>query len=140
MTNRALRFALTSLAALALAGAAAVAGEGPASGAVEAASSPQVPRTLAYFANHRHDATLMADLGMLMDACQKGHMTHVIVGLSHCDWLNRPEGKGACVSLNGLLENPPPGNSLMIATGINDSGWIVGQTLGGKPFLLAPMN
>ena len=108
MTNSALRFALTSLAALALAGAAALAGEGPASGATEAAaSSPPAPRTLAYFANYRHDPTLMADLGMLMDACQKGHMTHVIVGLFHCDWLNRPEGMGACVSLNGLYLDDP---------------------------------
>ena len=44
------------------------------------------------------------------------------------------------VDLNDLVENPPPGDSLMIATGINDNGWIVGQTLGGKPFVLTPKN
>lgn len=47
-------------------------------------------------------------------------------------------GGGVPQDLAALVDNPPPGDSLMIATGINDSGWIVGQTLEGKPFLLTP--
>ena len=50
-----------------------------------------------------------------------------------------PGGFGSTpLDLNDLVENPPPGDRLMIATGINAGGQIVGQTLGGRPFLLTP--
>jgi len=60
-------------------------------------------------------------------------------GEGRCRAFLLPGGYGSTpLDLNDLVENPPPGDRLMIATGVNDSGRIVGQTLGGKPFLLTP--
>jgi len=60
-------------------------------------------------------------------------------GEGRCRAFLLPGGFGSTpLDLNDLVENPPPGDRLMIATGINRGGQIVGQTLGGKPFLLTP--
>ena len=110
MKKLAFRVVLACLAALALTGAATMAGGGPAPEATEVeASAYQGPRSTAYFANYHQDPSLLPDLAMLVDSCQKGYMTHVIVGLFHCDWRDRSIGKpsGGCISLNGTYLNDP---------------------------------
>lgn len=106
----AFRVVLACLVALALTGAATMAGGGPAPEVAEVeASAQQSPRCTAYFANYHQDPTLLVGLAMLVDSCRKGYMTHVIVGLFHCDWRDRSIGKpsGGCISLNGTYLNDP---------------------------------
>jgi hypothetical protein len=52
-------------------------------------------------------------------------------------FLKDPGGE-APLDLSDLVVDLPPGETLTIATAINDSGLIVGQTLSGRPFLLTP--
>jgi probable HAF family extracellular repeat protein len=60
-------------------------------------------------------------------------------GEGRCRAFLLPGGFGSTpLDLDDLVENPPPGDRLMIATGINRGGQIVGQTLGGRPFMLTP--
>ena len=86
MKSSAIRFVLIGLVVLALAGPGVMAGEGPVPEANESvAPAHRTLRCTAYFANYHQDASLLADLAMLVDSCQRGYMTHVIVGLFHCD-------------------------------------------------------
>jgi hypothetical protein len=135
MKNPAIRCVGACLAALAITGAATMAGEGSAQEAAEAeASAQQSPRCTAYFANYHQDLTLLAGLAMLVDSCRKGYMTHVIASF----------GGGGVGDFRHLLDPAQPEwypllrDRLMLARGINPVGAIVGQTFGGRPFLLTP--
>lgn len=105
MNTAAIRFILVGLLVLVGCGGMRAA-EVPAEEAHAAAFSPRV---VTYFANYPQDPTLPANLAMLADACQKGYLTHVILGLFHCDWVDRTKTQhdDPCVSLNTLYLNDP---------------------------------